>query len=62
MCKYRCISYTCITCIEHVITHTSATHVIHMYFYTYTTPKTPHMYNGVAQLYENVNAVKQADI
>ncbi len=34
----------CTTCINMYITHVSATHVIHMYFYTCNIPKTPHMY------------------
>ncbi len=49
MCKTTCalqvyilhMYYMCRMC----ITHLSATYVIHLYFYIYNTPKTPHMYD-----------------
>ncbi len=35
ICVTRCVSYTCIICVEHVI---------QLYFYACNTPKIPHMF------------------
>ncbi len=44
------------------ITHVSATHVIQLYFYTYNTPKTPHMCSTTGNLLKVTQAYQLINI